>query len=720
IEFLVRVAHNNYVHPTDPNFDLIYVERIEGLKPDQAGMMRMKNIGDVDARAKAVFAKAEEELVMIQFQYLFETPDPDVELVIYLSDEPELLSEGDPARTDSYLEVDRLRNPLHGQPGSEGSDRFGVYQRNVSPGNLDFVRGVRMEFELIGPDGTSVLINNWDPQVHCSGTYCKDVTGDKGVTVVDFLTVIGEYGESAGIQPDGSSSVCLDGIFSDNGYVDSDDISSWDWTLNSEDRKNLCNTNIPLTDDPPNKAGCPSCPPDKSTYSPPIPLTGPVNLAGFEGSFLVAGKMYNSSGGDTTLRFLTDRLYGYDELGGFINQFEPVYDRANGRLVTDSDGTLYQLNLEQGLVRLDNAEVVIPKGDLSIAAGDEPRYGLAADVYVGLQGTTGNWWGKPIADAAFDADGFVYVVPVVIDISTDPNLAYTAAAKLQLTGGNPPYDVVQLYDDRDADSENDNRELNWLREIEVDSDGHVYVANAHSINESDVLWVYDSDTGAMETRVGLSDPNAAVYASAPVGMHVSDITGLLYLASSQANPEAGSASLYVISTEDLIQSAPEDITVQTVEINDMGHITDVTVDPSTGSAWVLGFKMEDIPYQPTATSSAFYKPYIAEIPYQSTGPVDANCLSDSYPGPSNDLALPSSIVWTGTVKCGGVDPDGNGIVDLADFAVFTAKWFQSGCVFPTWCGGTDIDPAYVDRGQVDVIDLVIFAQYWLDTCTYPE
>jgi hypothetical protein len=280
-----------------------------------------------------------------------------------------------------------------------------------------------------------------------------------------------------------------------------------------------------------------------------------------------------------------------------------------------------------------------------------------------------------------------------------------------------------LYDDPNAASSRDNRHLNGLREIEVDDDGYVYVVNAHSINESDVLWVYDADTGEMQTRLPLDYPNHNndIYIPAPTGLHVSNITDLLYLASSQTNPEAGSAPLYVISTEELIQSAPGQLNVQTVEINDMGHITDVTVDPATGSAWVLGFKMDDIPYKPTADMvSAFYEPYIAEVPYESTGPVDANCLSDSYPGPSNDLALPVSIVWTGTAKCGGVDPDGNGIVDLADFAVLTAKWFQSGCMFPTWCGGTDVDPAFVDRGNVDESDLVIFARYWLDTCTYLE
>jgi len=711
IEFLVRVAHNTYIHPTDPNLDLIYVERIEGLRPDPAGMMRMKNIGDADARAKGLFSKAEEDQVLIRFEYLFETTDPDVELVIYLSDEPELLSGNNPARASCYRQVDRLPVPLVGQPGSDGSDRFGVYQKYVSPGNLDFVRGTRIELELIGPDGASVLINNWDPQVHCSGIYCKDVTGDKGVTVVDFLTVIGEYGESAGLQPDGSSSVCLDGIFSNDGYVDADDISGWDWTLNSEDRKNLCNTHIPLTDDPPNKSACGSCPTAKSVARPPLPSTGPIDFEGFEGAFLVAGKMYEPSEGSSLLRYLSDKLYGFDENARFVDRFEPVYERTNGRLVQDHDGVLYQLNLEEGLVRLSDAQLIIPAGQDSII---EPRYDVMADVYVGLQGVPGNWSGRPIVDVAFDSDGFVYVVPVVVDIGTDPNLAYTAAAKLQLSGGIPPYDVVQLYDDPDADSENDNRELNWLREIEVDSDGHVYVANAHGINESDVLWVYDSDTGTMQTRVGLSDPNAAVYTPAPMGMHVSDTTGSLYLASSQTGPAAGSASLYIMSCDDVIQSAPDEISVQTVEINGMGHITGVTVDPATGTAWILGFKMEDIPYKPTATDEAFYKPYVTQLTYGSSTTPPAVCLYDPNSGPESNLALPSSIVWTGVIKCGGVDLDGSGIVNLADFAFFTTHWLETGCAFPVWCEGTDLDPVFTDRGQVNLNDIAIFARYWLE------
>jgi hypothetical protein len=448
-----------------------------------------------------------------------------------------------------------------------------------------------------------------------------------------------------------------------------------------------------------------------------MPSSGPVNLEGFEGSFLVAGKMYDPLSGDISLRFLTDRLFGFDELAQFVDRFEPVYERTNGRLVEDHDGVLYQLNLEQGLVRLSDAQLIIPAGQDSII---EPRYGLMADVYVGLQGVPGNWSGRPIVDAAFDADGFVYVVPVVVDIVADPNLAYTAAAKLQLSGGSPPYNVVQLYDDPDAGSENDNRELNWLREIEVDSDGLVYVINAHSINESDVLWVYDAATGKMEARFGLSDPNAGVYLPAPVGMHVSDTTGKLYIATSRNHPEATSTSLYVISKDDLLVSAPDELSVQTIDVDGLAHITDVTVDPVSGTAWVLGFKMEDIPYKPTATDPAFYEPYITVVPYGSGTAAGAVPLCDPNSGPQSNLALPSSIVWTGAVRCGTLDLDDSGTVNFADFAIFMSRWRDSDCVFPDWCDGADVDPLFDDRGDVDIIDLDIFARYWLESCPYPE
>jgi len=189
-EFITRIVHNNYIdrNPNPPDYTRIHVARITGDQPDPAGMMRMRNLTDtepdsstynqvINARAKALFAKASEDRILIHFEYLFETDDPSVQLVIYLSDKPEIMDHGDSDFYEHYIEVYRLLPPLSGQPGSEGSGRFGVFNREFSRRDLDFIRGTRIEFELVGPDGASILIDNWDPQVYCSELYCSDIDG---------------------------------------------------------------------------------------------------------------------------------------------------------------------------------------------------------------------------------------------------------------------------------------------------------------------------------------------------------------------------------------------------------------------------------------------------------------------------------------------------------------------------------------------------------------
>ena len=219
-DFLARVKHKNFEHSDNPAYDRIHVERVKGLDPDPNGMMRMCNLiernpnssqfGEViNARAKGLFAKSNEEEILIQFEYLFGSSDSGLELVIYLTDVPELLEHYDPNRQDHYIEVARLPVPPVDRPGSPGSGRFGVFHKYVSRGELYFVRGTRIELELVGPDGACVLINNLDPQVHCSELYCGDITGDHGATVIDFLTVIASVGSPVGLLPDGSSTACL-------------------------------------------------------------------------------------------------------------------------------------------------------------------------------------------------------------------------------------------------------------------------------------------------------------------------------------------------------------------------------------------------------------------------------------------------------------------------------------------------------------------------------
>jgi hypothetical protein len=741
IEFIIRVRHNNFIDSDNPSYNRIQVERVVGEEPDPNGMMRMCNLVDIDpnspsyqevinARAKGLFAKANEDKVLVKFEYLFGASEPNIglaELVVYLSDVPEILDHSDPNRIDHYIEVARLYPPPTGQYGSIGSDHFGVFERTVSTSDLNFIRGVRMELELVGPEGMCVLINNWDPAVSCV-FYCGDVTGDDLVNTRDFLTVLGEYGQLSGDRN------CLNGILSDDGYVNVSDLAGADWLdfMVSQAIGSLCFSCLDEFGFP--GFGVPFVPCDSGTSSSstssssasssfasfaiktasvPLPIT--VGLADFEGPLLIAGKRYNPAEQD----FLRDRLYGFDEDCNFIDgPFVMDNERLNGKLVRDHGGQLYQLNLEAGLVRLSDGNSVIPREE-SFAFGSEPRYGETATIYVGLQGELEDTWGRPILDADFDSQGYVYITPVVVA----PNLGepYIASAKLELA---PDYHIVKIYDDPPV-GPGDNQDLTNLREIEVDDQGRVYIINDCYINNSDILQVYDSNGQVikkceLQNLDILGEPNGIF---APIGLCCSSYDNArLYLASSRNEPNASSTSLYIISKEDLIQS-PGDPNVQTIDVNGMCHITDITEDPASGTLWVVGFEEPNyIDVLPGNLSLVpqFYKPYLAAVPYDSN---TAEAVSLSNSDPNNDLALPMSIVWTGLLveeKCGGADLDESGDVSFPDFAVLAWYWLDSDCASSSDCSGADLEPESIPDGDVDIKDVAIFALHWLEAgCTGP-
>ena len=63
--------------------------------PDPEGMIRMRPAGGISAEAKARFGRCTAERVLVRFEYLFETSEA-TEIVVYLSDVPELLERGRP------------------------------------------------------------------------------------------------------------------------------------------------------------------------------------------------------------------------------------------------------------------------------------------------------------------------------------------------------------------------------------------------------------------------------------------------------------------------------------------------------------------------------------------------------------------------------------------------------------------------------------------------
>jgi len=463
------------------------------------------------------------------------------------------------------------------------------------------------------PEGGSVIIDDWSPAVQCYGI-CLDINWDNFIDEADFLTVMREFGLSAT-----DDRTCLEGVFSNDGTLDVFDVTSWDWAMNSESRLlNFCG--VPLTSD--SIALMTINMADFKITNRQLLLT---NLPSTMSGLLIAGKR----GAMDASSKLKDRLYVFDNNGICGGWFEPAQDRCNIRLVQGANGEPYQVNSETGVLRLNDNVVIIPPGKTTYV--DEPRYNSSATVYVGLQKQGMDLFGRPIFDVDFDAD-YVYVTPVVV--KPNGGKPYTATAKLELLdGANPPYKVVRLYDDPPLP--NDNQYRNYLREIELDEDGNLYVLNVHFLNESDILWRYYAN-GNVE-RFDLGRPDSDNYLPCPVGMHMSDSTDMLYLASALYNPDETNLTIvYGLSTTDSLTFE------RFITINGMHHVTSITEDPTTGSLWIAGFNMEQIPQYPNPFQLPFYYPYLAEI----KSDCDNGQAIPLFDLGSHDLALPMSVIWT--------------------------------------------------------------------------
>ena len=736
-EFANRVGENNVEHIEDSSYDRVHVERIS-IEADSNGVMVMRNLEDIDpespsygdvfySRAKTLFAKSGEDGLIIHLEYLFESGDPNAELHIYVSDVPDLLDHSDPNRAEHYIEAGYLSPPPAGRLGSVDSNEFAVFEKAVNVGSLDLTGGTWIELELVEPQGSVDMgLLFGDPaqagpqalteeptsghavtligelsaeETHCG--ICMDLTGDNQPDEEDFAIAFAACGVPSGVSAGGiGSTTCIERLFSSDGFIDLFDMASIDWLLaDPGSRLNACS-------DPYHSTGttvaATSTPAGLMGYDGGLSLS---SLPATVGDLLITGK---TGIGGQIMSNPIDRLYTFDRFGENLQyyDFAPDSDRCHFRSLANRHPSgeldLYQINSAEGIFKLDDEsqEYVITPGWAD--CNEEPRYHNSATVYVGIQSVSPDLAGRPVLDAAFDDDGYAYVVPV--EVVPDGEEPYWAAAKLRLSE-DEQYQVETLYDN--ALSLTDEQYRDNPREIEVDDAGNVYVVNVHRLG-SDILWKY-APNGAVLSNLPLYHSDSESFVLDPIAMHISGDAETLYLASGQDYPsDAGSAPIYGFATKDLTLA-------RSITVGNMQQITDITEDPTTGTLWVVGFNSEltgSYSWDQEVTLEAV----LAKI---SPGCSMTEAVGISGFAGCDDLVLPMSIVWTGEAGLGRVDIHPDGEIDLVDYALLAGQWGATDCnPLNNWCEGADLVPPLAGAGRVDVHDLLILAEKWLNTDFY--
>ncbi|MHC4623529.1 MAG: right-handed parallel beta-helix repeat-containing protein [Planctomycetota bacterium] len=715
-EYRVRVTHNNSENPDDPNFNRDHITRVEGNEPDPNGMMLMCSLLDTDpnsptsghtvsALAKGVFAKTgeSEDRVLAGFEYMFvQDPCGDAELIVYLSDRPEV--------DVNLVPVASITPPGPNRPGAIGSGQLALFSGNFPRGDLNFYRGTYVALELRGTNA-SCWINNLDPQVNCTAI-CGDFYIDMFniVNVYDYLVLLAELGL---FSPTTVGKGCLDLVT--DGCINSDDLAAW----GVDDALNKC----------PSGGGASASSMTSKTSAPALGFE--TQDASEFGALFILGKPPSGVGTYVPNSY----LYSVDGsgtcAGGAIELTcpAPPCGGGDGQIVAGADSSVYQLNGELGLVNQNTATVVVEPSVLSYEG---------SLVSVGFdQGE-----GFMLLDAAFNPDdpNIVYVVPVSVD-PQDGNCPYMAAAKLELTGdGN--YDLLRLYGKNPStdpcqcttliNCEGDlvyEPDVQHLHEVEIDSDGNnLFVLSAHSCNQNNWILVYDEETGNdSEVRVSLGDANLA----GPVAMVVSSLEEKVYLASSAVTSNELMAEVYCFSINKtghtvtgLAYDGHMDINCPEPNIcetypslcnESLGYsavISSMVEDAEDGTLYVTGYtapRFAEGEALPSQIDEIFTTPILAALSPDTNEPVEAieiiNC------DPSLPLVLPLSILWMGPVNCSAADLTGDHSVNFDDFVVVAQNWLDDNCFHSDWCNRADMSR----NNAVGWKDLAILASYWLET-----
>jgi hypothetical protein len=591
--------------------------------------MQMSAVNDQIAQVKGHFGVTQTDRVLIRFKYMFLSSD--VELVVYLSDS-EALGDRDPLHS---IEVDRISPPQAGRPGAvprisrpglPGSPEWAEHEVWAEVLGLDLSQGTWVELVLeplydiqmlqpilfsAGGRGfstssvatSSVLIDDWGMEVHCDDSHCNDVTKDQHTDWQDFWVLKSAHGRKTGLPSGTTVSRCFEGGFCVDGYTDVYDHFSLDWIIENENRiGHLCGSLPPVS-------GWEAL----KTYSLGVMSISAMSIdlknVVLPSGLMMLGKGYASG----SYNDFIDHLYHLSS-----NQaYTLPYNYTNMRLIYGTDNKVYLLNSRDGLV--DTAGDPLISEDSLISKEGQM-------VYLGVRWQGIKPIGLPLLDACVTADS-IYVTPVIVEpTGSEP---YAASARISRTS----HQVEQLYyDSRWFDPNNLSNPYPYgLREIELDDAGNLYALNVHALNNSTMLWKYDS-AGQVLFKVSGDDLGIAD----PLALHYCAMDQTLYVASGLLRSfDANDTTIYQLAEES------GGFTSIPIAVPQIQHVTGMTSDDE-GSLWIAGFSFEEpIPQEIHGNTTVDYGPKLVRIPL-SRDIVEEMDLSNHGAG---EVGYPTSVIW---------------------------------------------------------------------------
>jgi hypothetical protein len=274
-------------------------------------------------------------------------------------------------------------------------------------------------------------------------------------------------------------------------------------------------------------------------------------------------------------------------------------------------------------------------------------------------------------------------------------------------------------------------DVQHLHEVEMDTQGNLFVLSAHTLNANNWILVYDEAVGNdSEIRISLDDSNVVV----PATMVMSSFDDNVYVATSTSpnliadvhrfTVERAGDSVSGITYESNIDvNCPEPAICTTLPavcdagLGSRAAITGIAASRRDGTVFVTGFTAPNFAAEeqlPPGVTEIFTTAMLAVLPADGNEVVEANEVS------ACDLVLPFSIVSTALPdKCGGADFGPDGDVNWKDLDVISDHWLETNCAALNDCGGADMEPVGEPDGDVDLRDLAVFAQFWLETGCLP-